>query len=184
MNCVLLYHHAAQTNPGHRQAADLKRKRQTRDNLLKQQAEKRKRTEKPAPQELDEEEDETSESAEAEKGAFSGRKRADKFSLPSNLPAEFLTDSESEDEDERALRMVQKPKKIKFDDAVESLRKEGRAPRDEVVGMTAYRVLADHGNQKLAPKANHNSKSVKEMLLHRRRVGVPAAKGKGFFRRK
>jgi U3 small nucleolar RNA-associated protein 16 len=170
------------TNPNCRQAETLKRKRQKRDNLLKEQAQKRKRTEKPKAQEpeLDQDED----ALEVEKSTTSTRKRADKFSLPSELPAEFLTDSENESEDERALKMAQKPKKIKFDDAVQILKKEGLTPRDELVGTTAYRVVADYNNQKLAPKANHNSKNVKEMLLHRRRVGVPATKGKGFFRRK
>lgn len=80
--------------------------------------------------------------------------------------------------------MIKKPKKITFDDAMQTLSKEGRAPRDEIVGSTAYRVMVDQSDQKLAPRANHNSKNVKEMLMHRRRVGAPPNKAKGFFKRK
>ncbi|KAI1865987.1 uncharacterized protein JN550_007965 [Neoarthrinium moseri] len=157
-------------------AATQKRKRQQRDNKLKQQAQKRKRAEKPGGTEA--------EAAEAERATTSGRRRAEKFNLPSVLPAEFLTDSESGSEDERALRVAKKPKKINFEDAVQTLKVEGRGPRDEIVGTTAYRVMADQDDQKLPPRANHNSKAVKEMLMQRRRVGVPATKVKGFFKRK
>lgn len=79
---------------------------------------------------------------------------------------------------------MQKPRKIKFDDALQKLSKDGRAPRDEIVGSTAYRVMGDQNDQKLAPRANHNSKNVKEMLMHRRRVGVAPTKVKGFFKRR
>lgn len=122
--------------------------------------------------------------AEVEKATTSGRRRAEKVKLPSILPAEFLTDSESGDEDERALRVIAKPKKIKFEEAVQTLGNEGRAPRDQIVGSTAYRVMAEQGNLSLAPKAHKNAKNVKEMLMRRRRVGVAPAKAKGFFRRK
>lgn len=104
--------------------------------------------------------------------------------MPNELPAEFLTDSEDEEEDERDLKMVRKPTKINFDDAMHALSKEGRAPKDEIVGATAYRVMVDETDKTLAPRANHNSKSVKEMLLHRRRVGVAPTKAKGFFKRR
>lgn len=174
-----------------RQAATTKRKRQQRDNTLKQQAQKRERAKKVKPHTSktknadseDEDEDEEAGTGDVEK-ATTGRRRAEKFNLPSVLPAEFLTDSEDESEDERDLRVAKKPKKIKFDDAIQTLSKEGRGPRDEIVGSTAYRVVADQGDEKLAPRANHNSKNVKEMLLHRRRVGVAPNKANGFFKRR
>lgn len=159
-----------------RQAATQKRKRQQRDDNLKQQAQKRKRASKPSRK--------TEEDGEDEERTTTGRKRAGKFNLPDELPAEFLTDSEDDEEDERDLKVVRKPTKIKFDDAMQALSMEGRAPRDEIVGSTAYRVMVDQADQKLAPRANHNSKNVKEMLLHRRRVGVAPTKVKGFFKRR
>lgn len=120
---------------------------------------------------------------EAER-VISGRRRAGKFDLPDVLPAEFLTDSEGEGEDDLGLLTMKRPRKITFDDAMQTLSKEGRAPKDEIVGSTAYRVMADQSDQKLTPRANHNSQNVKEMLLHRRRVGVPPNQGKSFFKRK
>ncbi|ETS75731.1 hypothetical protein PFICI_12675 [Pestalotiopsis fici W106-1] len=165
----------AQTDAAEQQAAKQKRKRQDRDNALKQQAQKRKRASKPSRDTAD---------GDDEDKVTTGRKRAEKFNLPNELPAEFLTDSEDEEEDERDLRVVRKPTKIKFDDAMNALSKEGRAPKDEIVGSTAYRVMMDEADQTLAPRANQNSKSVKEMLLHRRRVGVAPTKAKGFFKRR
>ncbi|KAH6661313.1 hypothetical protein BKA67DRAFT_81618 [Truncatella angustata] len=171
----------AATDAAEKQAATVKRKRQERDNMMKQQAQKRQRAAKPKKTSKAETEDEEDSEPEVER-ATTGRRRADKFNLPSVLPAEFLTDSEEESEDDRDLR-VAKPKKIKFDDALQTLSQQGRAPRDEIVGSTAYRVMVDQSDQKLAPKANHNSKAVKEMLMHRRRVGAAPNKAKGFFKR-
>ncbi|KAK6075435.1 U3 snoRNA associated [Seiridium cupressi] len=173
-----------------KQAATLKRKRQERDNIFREQAQKRKRAEKPKATTTKQSHggvegsiDEEISIAEADRNT-TGRKRTGKFNLPSVLPAEFLTDSEDESEDERDLRVARKPKRIKFDDAVQTLSKEGRAPKDEIVGSTAYRVMVDQSDQKLAPRANHNSKSVKEMLMRRRRVGSAPTKAKGFFKRR
>lgn len=121
--------------------------------------------------------------AEVETAVTAGRRRAQKFNLPTVLPAEFLTDSSSEDEevDESALRVIKKPKKINFE--------EPKKPRDQVVGSTRYRVLAEQGDQKLAPKIQKNARSSKEVLLKRRRgramvAGAGAGGKKGFFVRR
>ncbi|KAH8653684.1 hypothetical protein BX600DRAFT_515934 [Xylariales sp. PMI_506] len=184
----------AATSAAEKQAASLKRKRQERDNLLKQQAQKRKRAEKPEVHQNKKVPEGQAANADAaiaeiEKAATtSGRHRTEKVALPNHLPAEFLTDSESEDEgDERALRAV-KPKKIRFDEAAEAVSRElgqsSARPRDEVIGSTAYRVMAGEGDANLAPRASKNSRSVKDMLLHRRRAGQTPGKTKGFFKRK
>ncbi|KAI1469201.1 uncharacterized protein F4812DRAFT_321747 [Daldinia caldariorum] len=160
-----------------KQTATLKRKRQERDNLFKQQAERRKRAR-----------------AEVETAVTTGRRRTQKHALPTHLPAEFLTDSSSEDEDEdedgdgengQALKKRRKlsdekkrPTKITFDD-------QPKKPRDRVVGSTKYRVLAEQGDSRLAPRARRDARASKESLLKRRRVGVApatgAATGRGFF---
>jgi U3 small nucleolar RNA-associated protein 16 len=103
--------------------------------------------------------------------------------LPDVLPAEFLTDSESDDEDEQALRVV-RPKKINFETAVQMQKTEGRAPRDQVVGATVYRVMADQGDKSLAPRMHKNSAHAKRELLRRHRNAVVPVKTKGFFKRK
>ncbi|KAG4221877.1 hypothetical protein PC116_g29647, partial [Phytophthora cactorum] len=123
--------------------------------------------------------------------------RTQKHALPTHLPAEFLTDSSSEDEDDdddddegengQALKKrkklsddkkKKKPTKITFDD-------QPKKPRDRVLGSTKYRVLAEQGDARLAPRARRDARASKENLLKRRRVGVapPTAKatGKGFF---
>ncbi|KAI2471667.1 hypothetical protein F4781DRAFT_386274 [Annulohypoxylon bovei var. microspora] len=186
---------AAQTasEAAEKQAASLKRKRQEKDSLYKQQAEKRKRLRrvievhqgkgKSASKERASSEDNGV--TEVETAVTGGRRRAQKFNLPTVLPAEFLTDSSSEDEDadESALRVVKKPKKINFET-------EGKRPRDQVVGSTRYRVLAEQGGQKLAPRIQKNARASKESLLKRKRAGMVAGTGagavgkKGFFVRR
>lgn len=160
--------------------------------LFKNQAAKRKQVHKPRNHKKSkavarDAEDSDSDQAPAERATTSGRRRADRVQLPGFLPAEFLTDSESDDEEASALRMVKKPKKITFESAMEGLSKEGKRPRDQVVGEAVYRVLAEQGDPILAPKMRKNSRQVKESLLKRRRSAVVPTKGpagKGFFRRK
>ncbi|KAI1115060.1 hypothetical protein F5Y14DRAFT_412007 [Nemania sp. NC0429] len=174
-------------------AESTKRKRQARDNLLKQQAAKRKRarpntTAKGGSSE-DGSEDEAQEEDEEEeaRNVMSKRPRRTQQTLPDVLPAEFLTDS-SEDEaeaDGTALKkMVKRPQKITFETAVRALGAEGRAPRDEVVGSTRYRVLAGQGDERLAPKANKEARRAKEALLRRGRPRVETAMKRGFFVKK
>ncbi|KAI0861009.1 hypothetical protein F4860DRAFT_477546 [Xylaria cubensis] len=162
-------------------AASTKRKRQARDNLLKQQAEKRKRT-KPSTSGKGEDssEDEGNNEEEEQKTISKRQRRTQK--LPDMLPAEFLTDSSDNEDDEAALKkMVKGPQKINFETAMQVLSIEGRGPRDEVVGSTRYRVLAEQGDPRLAPKANKNSLRVKEDLLRRGRARVTLNKKRGFF---
>ena len=152
----------------------LKRKRQERDNLFKQQAKKRKRVA-----------DQPETEGEA---ATAGRRRAEKLKLPNVLPAEYLTDSSSESEDETALRRMtkksEKPRKINFEDAARSPDKGQRAPRDQVVGSTVYRVVADRADRNLAPKMHKDTRNMREALLKRTRAAVTPNKRKGFFVRK
>ena len=104
------------------------------------------------------------------------------------LPAEFLTDSSSESEDETVLRRAakksDKPKKINFEDAARSLDRGQRAPRDQVVGSTVYRVVADRTDKNLAPKMHKDTRNLREALLKRTRAAVTPNKRKGFFVKK
>ncbi|KAI3336586.1 hypothetical protein HD806DRAFT_10368 [Xylariaceae sp. AK1471] len=161
-------------------AASTKRKRQERENLLKEQAEKRKRN-RPTKRNTSEKEDSSEGEDEKEEQNTSKRRRRNE-TLPDLLPAEFLTDSSEDEDDETALKkMVQRPQKITFETAMQVLGVEGKGPRDEVVGSTRYRVLAEQSDARLAPKANKNSRRVKEDLLRRGRVGVVLNKKRGFF---
>ncbi|KAI0199545.1 hypothetical protein F4808DRAFT_461640 [Astrocystis sublimbata] len=170
-------------------AATTKKKRQARDNLLKQQATKRKRTETSTSgkegRSSDEEGGESDEDGKTEESKMATSKRQRRpHSLPNLLPAEFLTDS-SEDEDETALKeVVQRPQKITFETAMQALGAEGKGPRDEIVGLTRYRVLAKQGDPRLAPKANKQSGRIKEDLIRRGRSRVELNKKRGFFVKK
>ncbi|KAJ2965754.1 hypothetical protein NUW58_g10826 [Xylaria curta] len=114
-------------------AASTKRKRQARDNLLKEQAEKRKRTKPSATGKEQASGDEDEDEAE-ERNTTAKRQRRTR-NLPDILPAEFLTDSSEDEDDETALKkMVKRPQKITFDTAMQVLGAEGKGPRDEVVG--------------------------------------------------
>ncbi|KAI1334166.1 hypothetical protein F5Y15DRAFT_298583 [Xylariaceae sp. FL0016] len=148
--------------------ATQKRKRQERDNLFREQAQKRQRIRRP--HQIAEEND-----------GDNAQKLGRKGPLPDVLPAELLTDSSDESEDGSALKAVKKPKKTNFEDVLESLGKESKRPRDEIIGGTRYRVLAQKGDQSLAPKMNKNSRIVKEDMLKRKRLGIQQNKKKGFF---
>ncbi|OTA85094.1 hypothetical protein M434DRAFT_36240 [Hypoxylon sp. CO27-5] len=180
----------AASEAAEKQAASLKRKRQEKDSLYKQQAERRKRArgtvevhQKKANSKDEASSDEEDDGvAEVETAVTTGRRRAQKFNLPAVLPAEFLTDSsEDEDEDESALkrRVVKKPKKINFETG-------GKRPRDQVVGSTRFRVLADQADQKLAPRVRKQARVSKESLLRRKRSGAVVGAGtkKAFFVRR
>ncbi|KAK6851735.1 hypothetical protein PG995_011860 [Apiospora arundinis] len=163
-----------------KQAADLKRKRQEKDKMMKQQAEKRKRAQsaKSAKRGAEDSDEEDFEAEKAARRPLTAQQKLDRHNLPDELPAEFLTDSDSEDDSKR------KPKKIKFEDAVQSLSLEGRRPQDEVVGSTVYRVLADQGDKNQAPRMHHNARRMKEQLLRRGRAAGPTGKSKGFLKNK
>ncbi|KAH8163555.1 hypothetical protein CIB48_g4688 [Xylaria polymorpha] len=161
-------------------AASTKRKRQARDNLLKQQAEKRKRTKHSAPGK--EELSENEEGVEEEGRNITSKRQRRTHKLPDMLPDEFLTDSSEDEDDKTALKkMVKRPQKITFETAMQVLGAEGKAPRDEIVGSTRYRVLAEQGDPRLAPKADKDSRRVKQNLLRRGRACVELNKKRGFF---
>ncbi|RYO77318.1 hypothetical protein DL766_007285 [Monosporascus sp. MC13-8B] len=166
-----------------KQAALVKWKRQNRDSLFKQQAQKRNRVPKPdlASSESDTQDQEATREAEGAL-ATTGRRRVERLKLPGMLPAEYLTESSSEDEDGVALKKAaKKPKKINFEDALQSIGKEIRVPRDQVVGSTVYRVVAGQADKNLAPKMHKNTRYVKEDMLRRRRAPVTPNKKRGFF---
>jgi len=159
-------------NTQHRQAATQKQKRQERDTFLKQQAEKRKSTQTPAGAKS---EDEGSEPEMRKSGALFPEKR--KREVPRLLPLELL---ESDDEDEAGYfsdsstsKGVTKKQKI-----VTGWLPEAKAPRDQKVGSTVFRVVENRGDKKLAPKAKKTAVNLRESLLKRKKA--PQAKS-GFF---
>jgi hypothetical protein len=122
-----------------------------------------------------------SEKSEARQAESGGRKRAEKSHIPAVLPAEFLTDSSSEDEDEDSTDIATGPKRRKVSGVEKRLTRLDAGPKDEVVKSTVYRV-AKKTDERLAPKLKKHSKASKDLLLKRNR---PAAKsGSGFLKRK
>lgn len=160
---------------------------------MKKQAEERKQAEKeakaaaaaarPAQAEDDEDDDmDDAPSAKQQESVTRGRKRTDRVQIPDLLPAEFLTDSSSdEDEDDAGQTGSSRPKKRSVSAVERRLSRQDRGPRDERLGSTVYRV-AQAADERLAPKAKKYSKSTKDVLLKRHRAGVkPRA---GFFTKK
>lgn len=156
------------------QAATQKRKRQLRDELLKKQAEERKKADEAK------EEVSATKSQSKKSEASSGRKRVQKPDIPAVLPAEFLEDSSSEDEDEDAADAASGPKRRKVSRVEKRLTRLDAGPKDEVVNSTVYRV-AKKTDERMAPKLKKHTRSSKDLLLKRNR---PAAKsGTGFFKK-
>lgn len=144
------------------QAAELKRKRQQRDTLLKQQAEERKKAEEEAPTIEDTVQSESP----------TRKRQTDKVHVPNLLPAEFLTDSSSEDEaEDDRLVSAGRPKRRKITTIQKNLARESRGPRDERVGSTVYRV-AKKVDERMAPKLSKYAKSSRDLLLKRNRTAV------------
>ncbi|KAI8671400.1 hypothetical protein NCS57_00615100 [Fusarium keratoplasticum] len=141
------------------QAAAQKRKRRERDTLFKQQAEERKKLEDEA---------KVAGSAPAEPAESAVQKRQP-AKTPNLLPAEFLTDSSSEDEgadeDDQA---VARPRKRRVTAVERTLARQNRGPKDERVGSTVYRV-AKKVDESMAPKLRKHARSSKELLLKRNR---------------
>lgn len=109
--------------------------------------------------------------SEIQKAQADGQRKR-RLEIPDVLPPEFL-ESDDEDEEEREAGNVSQPrknKKIKFSTVEKRLAREDRAPRDERVGSTVYRVVADKRDPKLAPKLGKQSRNLKEQLLRRHRV--------------
>ncbi|KAK0621496.1 hypothetical protein B0T17DRAFT_495073 [Bombardia bombarda] len=154
------------------QAAAQKRSRQGRDAFFKQQAEEKKRTQKPA--------DARGESEEAEEGAANNsspekRKRA----VPKLLPLELL-DSEDEDgaSDLSDSGDDGNSKRRRLDGAEGRLARAPKAPKDQKVGSTVFRVVTNRADPKLAPRVKKQTLNLREDLMKRNRL--PQKRG-GFF---
>lgn len=157
-----------------RQAATQKRKRQQRDELLKKQADERKKADEAKPQ------NEQSEARQTESSSRA-RKRTERSNIPAVLPAEFLTDSSSEDEAEDSAGAAAGPKRRKVSGVEKRLTRLDAGPKDEVVKSTVYRV-AKKTDERLAPKLKKHSKASKDLLLKRNKPVVKSASG--FLKRK
>jgi hypothetical protein len=133
--------------------------------LFKQQAEERKKVE---------EETKSLEKAAETAQVLGRRRRNDKLQVPDLLPAEFLTDSSSEDEDEQPSALVAPRSKKQKIAAIEmDLSRESRGPRDQRVGSTVYRV-ASKVDERAAPKISKQSRNSRDLLLKRGRAAVSA----------
>jgi U3 small nucleolar RNA-associated protein 16 len=111
------------------------------------------------------------------------RSRA-RTSIPSVLPAELLTDSSSEDEDEvkfGAGHDSRKPKKREISNIEKRFALQTKRPRDKRTGGTVYRVMKKQ-TPNLAPKAALNSLDQVQRLMARNRPAIQ--QHKGFFRKK
>lgn len=152
------------------QAAAQKRKRRERDTLFKQQAEERKKLE-------DEAKAAEGEPAEPAESAVQKRQPA---KTPNLLPAEFLTDSSSEDEgaddDDQA---VARPRKRRVTAVERTLARQNRGPKDETIGSTVYRV-AKKVDERMAPKLRKHARSSKELMLKRNRSAAKPSRS-GFL---
>jgi U3 small nucleolar RNA-associated protein 16 len=114
---------------------------------------------------------------------YEGRKRMDRIQLPEVLPAEFLTDdssAEEDGEDEAAGGLGGPIKRRKVSTVEKHMSRQNRTPRDLAVGTTVYRV-AKKVDERLAPKAKKFSTGSRESLLKRNRVAT-SSKG-GFSKR-
>lgn len=102
------------------------------------------------------------------------------------MPDEFLTDSDSDDEDAHAAahdRERGPVKRRKVPGIENRLSKQGnKGPRDVTVGSTVYRV-AKKVDQRLAPKVQKQGMGAKEALLRRGRAPAPM-RGGGFLKRR
>ncbi|KHN99443.1 uncharacterized protein MAM_02296 [Metarhizium album ARSEF 1941] len=159
----------AEKKASREQAAAEKKRRQQRDALFKQQASERRVEKQPG------------DVPETQRQA-SGGKRPGKVAIPTVLPAEFLTDSESEaDHDtESSAGEEERPRRRTVPAIEKRMSRDARGPRDEVIGTTVYRV-SSKVDQRLAPKVKRYSKGSRDVLLKRGRAPV---KGRsGFFKK-
>ncbi|KAK0623126.1 hypothetical protein B0T14DRAFT_515367 [Immersiella caudata] len=161
----------AATKAAQKQAAAQKRKRQERDAFLKQQAGKKKSGQAPV---LPSGEDEDEGLRSRNPAPLFPEKR--KREVPKLLPLELL---ESDDEDEANHSDFSVGKRAPKRKKVAGGWIPGpKAPRDQKVGSTVFRVVESRGDKKLAPKAKKAAVNMREVLL--KRAKAPRAK-KGFF---
>ncbi|PHH63953.1 hypothetical protein CDD81_5172 [Ophiocordyceps australis] len=167
------------------QAAAEKRKRQERDTFLKKQAAERKRADKERGQvdaHIDSQYTSIRAVTQARLDASEGRLRRDKAQLPEVLPADLLTDSSSEDEQDETAKS-RRPKKKTMAALERTMSRQERGPRDQVIGSTVYRVVSKQ-EQRLAPKMNKHSRNFKDELRVRGRAMQKPRGGLAFFTNK
>lgn len=114
------------------------------------------------------------------------RRRGNKVAIPDVLPEEFLTDSsdddsEEDDDDDLATGAAAGPKRRKVAIVESKLTRLDRAPQDERVGSTVYRVAGKTENR-LPPKLKKSTKNHKAGLLKRNRT--TAVKSRAGFLKK
>lgn len=175
-------------------AAEEKRKRQQRDALLKQQASERKT--KKAVQESTDQAGRRRKSRSLKTSSLLGQApnsdsesddedELERQAVSNTLDEQFL-DSDSEDgsPDPDAMDIDSfgetRPKQRKVSAIEQSLTRLDRAPRDERVGSTVYRVEKKR-DDRLAPKVRKHARGTKGALLARGRAPVKS-KG-GFFKK-
>ncbi|CEI38811.1 hypothetical protein FVEN_g4658 [Fusarium venenatum] len=159
------------------QAAAEKRKRRERDDRFKQQAEERKKLEEQEKEKAEKEAAEQEGSDDEEEPAQSLIQRSRTQKAPNLLPAEFLTDSSSEDECEDDQE-EERPRKRRVAAVEKELARQSRGPKDERVGSTVFRV-AQKTDERMVPKTKRQTKNHMNDLLKRNRS---AAKPRsGFF---
>jgi hypothetical protein len=91
--------------------------------------------------------------------------------VPDVLPPEFLESDDEEDEDDvQDVSLAIESRRIKFDEVEKRLGLEDRAPRDEQVGGTLYRVVKNKADKKLAPKMRKETRNLKAQFLSRNRA--------------
>ncbi|EPE10334.1 u3 snorna associated protein [Ophiostoma piceae UAMH 11346] len=166
-------------------AADQKRKRQERDARLKAQAEVRKERE-------DKEAAEAQIAAEAAAKIQAQEEKAQKKKAAAVaakvkeaesklLPLEFL-ESDSEEEDAAIAHKQAAKAAAKAAKQPRQRVQLAKAPKDRMLGTTAFRVLEDTVNTSIAPKSHSHSTSSRQEMMARKRVGKP--KSSGFLVRK
>ncbi|KAG8665700.1 hypothetical protein FPOAC2_10782 [Fusarium poae] len=159
------------------QAAAEKRKRRERDDRFKQQAEERKKLEEQEKEKAEKEAAEQEGSADEVEPAQPLIQRSKTQKAPNLLPAEFLTDSSSEDEGEDDQE-EERPRKRRVATVEKELARQSRGPKDERVGSTVFRV-AQKTDERMVPKTKRQTKNHMNDLLKRNRS---AAKPRsGFF---
>lgn len=158
----------------HRQEAAKKRKRQERDAQLRKQTEERRMALEAVKRAAREAEAAQDSDDQLEPEEAPQRKRRE---VPDVLAPELL-ESDDEDEDDMGLDQPKKRTKITFERLEKEIARESRAPADTRVGSTVYRVMADKGEKKLAPKMDKQARNTKQALLNRHRAPV---KRKGFL---
>jgi U3 small nucleolar RNA-associated protein 16 len=152
----------------------LKEKRQERAAFLKEQADERKRTQKPKRQEGEDEDEDAAPSAPGLAPGTEKRKRE----VTKLLPLELLESDDEDDVPQQPSSAADKHKRRKLGGAEQALLREPKLPKDKRLGSTAYRVVKGTGDARLAPSVKKQAVSLKETLLRRNRV--PQSRG-GFF---